>query len=283
VLRTSGTAEYNDYVYDLTARNACRANSVSTLIVTSREASSDAFVLQAIQHAEAIWLAGGDQATHLEMWCETPLAAAIQASVARGVPIGGTSSGLAIMGEYIYSAEADHKGEPHLPSIIALRDPYHSRITLGRKFLRLPFLDGVFLEPHFIQQGRHGRMGAFLSRFARENHGREVRGIGIDWKTALLVEPGGVGRVVTGPENPFGTATFFRMKASASLCEPGRPLTVLGIEAAMYRAGDRPNLARWSETDGARYHLSFIDGIPEKVLTASRSSTDPGHLPAPTD
>ncbi len=66
---------------------------------------------------------------------------------ARGVPVGGTSSGLEVMGEYLYSAEADGAVEPHLSSTRALRDPCHPRVTVRGDFLRLPHLHGVLLEP----------------------------------------------------------------------------------------------------------------------------------------
>lgn len=265
VLRTSGTAEYNDYIYDMTDPRGQAAASVATLIVTSRAASADAFVLRAIHDAEAIWIAGGDQASHLSFWRGTPVADALQARVAQGTPIGGTSSGLAVLGDYIYSAEIDRRSEPHLSSTVALRDPHHPRVTLTSGFLRVPHLDRVLLEPHFIQEGRHGRMAAFLARFAADDRGHEVRGIGIDRKTALLVEPGGAARVITGPDHPFGTATFFRLSNRAEVCEPGRPLTARAIEALVFGSGAEPDLSRWGGARGIAYQLSVVDGVPRKA------------------
>ncbi len=158
VLRTSGTDAYNDYIFNMTAPGGRRADSVATLIVTTPSASHDPFVIQTIRSAEALWIAGGDQAKHFGLWRGTPVARAINDLVASGVPVGGTSSGLAVMGEDVYSAEADGEVEPHLSSTRALRDPCHPRVTIRGDFLRLPHLDGVLLEPHFLQESRYGRM-----------------------------------------------------------------------------------------------------------------------------
>ena len=62
VIRTSGTDAYNNDVFDLTTPDGLRADSVATLIVTSRAASFDPFVVRTIRSAEALWIAGGDQA-----------------------------------------------------------------------------------------------------------------------------------------------------------------------------------------------------------------------------
>jgi cyanophycinase len=262
VLRTSGTDAYNDYIFDLTAPGGRRADSVATLIMTSRAASYDPFVIGAIRGAEALWIAGGDQSKHVAMWLGTPVADAINDLVARGVPVGGTSSGLAVMGEYVYSADADGVADAHLSSTQALRDPYHPRVTIRRGLLRLPRLDGVLLEPHFVQESRYGRMAALLARVSAERARGEVRGIGIDRKTALIVEPDGSARVITGADHRFGSATFFRFTGRPEVCEPGLPLTVRGIEALEFGPGDRPDLSRWGGEGGRSFRLSVVEGVP---------------------
>src|SRR4051812_34419719 len=68
VLRTTGTDAYNDYVYELAAPGGVRPDSVATLIVATRAASSDPFVLATLRHAEALWIAGGDQGRHVALW-----------------------------------------------------------------------------------------------------------------------------------------------------------------------------------------------------------------------
>ena len=51
-----------------------------------------------IRRAEVIFIAGGDQANYIRDWKDTPVQDAINANLAEGKPIGGTSAGLAVQG-----------------------------------------------------------------------------------------------------------------------------------------------------------------------------------------
>jgi cyanophycinase len=244
VIRTSGTDAYNDYIYAMRTATGLQVDSAATLIVRTREAASDPFAIQTIRDAESLWLAGGDQAKHVAFWRGTPVEDALHELVARGVPVGGTSSGLAVMGEYIYSAEADARDERPLSSTAALLDPFHPRLTLRKDFLRLPDLRGTILEPHFDQESRYGRMAASLARIGLECP--DARGIGIDRETALLVEPDGSARVVTGPGHSFGRVSLMRLAGPAEVIEPGGPLTARRIEVMQFGHGDDIDLRAWA-------------------------------------
>ena len=262
VLRSTGTDAYNPYIFDIDRTERAARDSVATLIVRSRTASFDRFVLDTIRNAESLWLAGGDQAKHVANWRRDPGGRRRQRPCRAGVPVGGTSSGLALMGEYAYSAAADLPADPHLSSTQALRDPFHPRLTICRDFLRFPYLDGALLEPHYVQESRFGRMAALLARVAAEGPQREVRGIGIDKQTALLLEPDGSTRVITGPDHPFGKVTLFRLTGSPEICKPGHPLTLRGMEALQFSTGDRPSLSHWGGARGTRVNLTIEKGVP---------------------
>lgn len=264
VIRTTGRDAYNSYIYNLAAPCGARPDSVTTLVIASKAAASHPFVVSTVRNAEALWIAGGDQSKHVAWWHGTPVAAAVDELAARGVPVGGTSSGLAVMGQYVYSAEADLPKAERLLSSEVLRDPFHPRVTLRRDVLRLPLLRDALLEPHFLQESRHGRMATFLARIAAGGGGggREVRGLGIDRATALLVEADGRARVITGPGHPFGRATFFRMTVPAKVCRPGEPLTVGGIAIAEFGPGATLDLKDWGSRGGAGYLLSVDAGSP---------------------
>ena len=51
-----------------------------------------------IRQAEVVFIAGGDQGNYLRGWKGTPVQDAINANIAAGKPIGGTSAGLAVLG-----------------------------------------------------------------------------------------------------------------------------------------------------------------------------------------
>src|SRR3954454_13056632 len=102
VLRAHGDDEYNAYL-----RGICHLNSVATLIIPNRKAAQDPFVAETLSHAAAIFIAGGDQANYINFWMNTPVQSALNAAIKRGVPVGGTSAGLAVLREYAYSAQGD--------------------------------------------------------------------------------------------------------------------------------------------------------------------------------
>ncbi|HEY1894944.1 MAG TPA: Type 1 glutamine amidotransferase-like domain-containing protein, partial [Terracidiphilus sp.] len=97
VLRATGDDEYNPYVQKL-----CRVNSVATLVIPGRAAAADPAVARIISQASVLFIAGGDQANYINFWMGTPVQAALNDAIRRGVPTGGTSAGLAVLGEYAY-------------------------------------------------------------------------------------------------------------------------------------------------------------------------------------
>lgn len=93
ILRATGGDDYNSYVNGL-----CKLNSVATLILPDQKATQDPAVAKIIRQAEVVFIAGGDQGNYLRGWKGTPVQDAINANIAAGKPIGGTSAGLAVLG-----------------------------------------------------------------------------------------------------------------------------------------------------------------------------------------
>ena len=194
VLRATGDDDYNPYIQPL-----CKLNSVATLILPNKEAANDPFVATTIAHAEAIFIAGGDQANYTRNWTG-PVQAEINAAIKRGVPIGGTSAGLAVLGEWAYSAEGDKPDDPNLDAKTALSDPLGPRITLTHEFLDIPVLKGVITDTHFAKRNRMGRLLVFVARIQADRSTSDICGLGVNEKTAVLVEPTGEAQIVgTGP------------------------------------------------------------------------------------
>jgi cyanophycinase-like exopeptidase len=102
VIRATGTDAYNPYIQQLCPGE----NSVATLIIPNRTAASDPFVIATIQNAEALWIAGGDQSNYINYWQGTPVQQELNGLIARGVPVGGTSAGMNVLGQFVYSAQA---------------------------------------------------------------------------------------------------------------------------------------------------------------------------------
>jgi cyanophycinase len=257
VLRASGTDAYNPYV-----RKLCPAlSSLQTLIITSREGAAQPFVAETIRKASAVFIAGGSQDNYINFWKGTPVEDAINAAIKKGVPVGGTSAGLAVLGEYSFAALKDT-----VKSSEALPNPFHERVAITRDFLHVPFLEGKITDSHFVARDRMGRLIAFLARIAADGWTRTPYGIGIDEKTAVLMDANGNARV-TGT----GAAYFLRTPGPPEKCAPNvaltyRDITVYRLTA---RAG-RFDVKSWTGSGGVAYQLSAEDGVVKSTLAGNK-------------
>jgi cyanophycinase len=256
ILRSHGTDAYNAYV-----RGLCPLNSVATLIVPSREAAADPAVAEIISKAEAIFIAGGDQAEYINFWRGTAMQTALNEAIARGVPEGGTSAGLAVQGEYIYSAQNDRPKDPNLSSAAALADPFDRQMALVHGFLKIPLLATTITDSHFVRRDRLGRLLAMMARILQDPKVKELKGIGIDEGTAVLIEANGKAKVVG-----VGAAYFLRADKSAAL-RPGLPLEFGPVTAAKVAAGSVFDLSGW-KGEGQTYTYSVHAGIVHSSVGA---------------
>src|SRR5262245_3416794 len=248
VIRVTGTDAYNPYIQQL-----CPAeHSVATLIIPNRTAASDPFVLSSIQNAEALWIAGGDQSNYINFWKGTPVETALQGLIARGVPIGGTSAGMNVLSQFIYSAQASQG----VTSSQALADPFSRYITLDRDFVSISTVAGLIGDPHFVTRDRMGRDLAFLCRINLNGWSATPRGISIDEQTALLVDDNGNATVVG-----VSTVYFLEAPGPAQLCQSKTPLTYQNIAVYRISAGGTFNLGSWSGTGGVSYSVSANAGV----------------------
>lgn len=245
VLSASGEDEYNS---DFHA--ACPGNSVTTLVITSPEGGNDPFVADKIREAHAIFISGGDQSNYVKFWTGKAVQKEINADVARGVPLGGISAGLAVQGEFVFTAMQDTVKSPE-----ALANPYDSHVTLVRDFLTIPILKGVITDSHFSQRERMGRSIAFLARILQDGWAREVHGIGIDETTAVLVDETGHARVVGK-----NSAYFMTLDHRPENCTDGKPLTVRHVKVLKLSAGDTFDLKSWTAAGGASFEVNVVDG-----------------------
>lgn len=248
VLRATNYDDYNAYIQKL-----CKVNSVATIVLPSRAAANDPFVAKAIREASAIFISGGDQANYINYWMGTPVEAAVNEAIARGVPIGGTSAGLAVLGEYAYSAQGDKPDDPNLDGKTAMGDPFGRQITVVHGFLNIPILKGMITDTHFATRNRMGRLLVFLARLNAD--GKDVRGIGVEQRAAVLLEPDGEARVVG-----HGSAYFVTLKKPAGVLAAGRPMTLHNVEVLTVKPGHVFNVKTW-QGDAAQYTLNVDAGV----------------------
>jgi cyanophycinase len=248
VIRATGTDAYNPYIQQLCPNE----NSVATLIIPNRTAASDPFVISTIQSAEALWIAGGDQSNYINYWKGTPVQDSLNGLIAGGVPIGGTSAGMNVLSQFIYSAQASQG----VTSSQALADPFTRYITLDRDFANLSILQGIIADPHFVTRDRMGRDLAFMCRIYTNAWSNAPRDIAIDERTALLIDGRGNATVV-------GSSTVYFMQAPGApqVCQPKTPLTYSDISVYRINASGTFNLSMWTGKGGTAYTVSANAGV----------------------
>ncbi len=251
ILRAHGDDDYNPYVQGL-----CKTNSVATLIIPDRAAAVDPAVAEIIRHAEAVFVAGGDQSLYVKFWQGTPVQDAINANVAAGKPIGGTSAGLAILGEFSYGAMND-PDDSELHSKEALPNPYHRQVTLVRNFLKLPYLQNTLTDSHFATRDRMGRTLVFLARIMQDGWSKTPHEVAIDEKSAVLVEADGEATVVGTGKGAY----FLRPTHPPEVCKDGVPLTFEGVTVYRVPSGGHFDLTDWKGKGDVSYSLSVEHGL----------------------
>jgi cyanophycinase len=259
---------YNSYISKLGG-----TNSVATLEIPSRAGAMDPAVSQIIESADALFIAGGAQNDYLNFWKGTPVQTAIAADISRGTPVGGTSAGTDVIGQFIYSALNNS-----VTSSAALANPFNSDMTFDENFVSspglLPFLNNTLVDTHFITEDRLGRMTAFLARVDSNGWSQHKKpmGIGINEQTALLITPDGNAQVIgnakaTSPPQ----VDFFETPGLPQVCQPNEPLTYFPIQEETVLPGGTFDLsdwaASWQVTNAYTTHATIT--VTNGVLSSS--------------
>jgi len=296
VIRAAGTDAYNPYIYYSDAAQTTSTTvadqwvggaslgltSVETLVIPSVAAANDAFVNYVVSKAHAVFIAGGDQADYINNWKGTRLDQTLQALIRNNVPIGGTSAGLAVLGQFDFAAL-----NGTVTSTQALSNPYNKYMTLDPNplsltggFLAPPVLPNTVLDSHLDSRDRMGRLITFVARLVAPSSSfgcpggilasgtsssATARGIGLDVETALLVQENKsvntvTARIVTNPSTTSQSAVYFvRPSNPPTACAAGKPLTMTTVEIKKLADSDTVfNLSSWTGVAG--YHVDAISG-----------------------
>ena len=240
VIRASGADGYNEPLIRMGAKN------VSSIVIKSREASQDLKLLTMVKNAEGIFFAGGDQSKYTKFLAETPLASEINKAAERGVPIGGSSAGLAILGEFYFPAHKDT-----ITSDQTLADPYDHRLILEKRLLRLPHLNNLITDSHFRNRDRMGRLITFMARLLTDKWSRQVRGVGLDENVAIGIDANGIGEVFADS----GHAYLLEAKSRPNSCSKSTPLTFDSVTVRKLPGDTKFDFKNWDDTKTRSYTL----------------------------
>jgi cyanophycinase len=249
ILRAS-TADADAQQENEEIKALCPLNSVATIVFAGRDDSADPRLLEIIHRAETIFLAGGDQSNYVRFWQDTPVEDALNGHIAAGKPIGGSSAGLAVLGEFSFSSMIDTIHSPE-----ALANPYGNKVTLSRDFLRIPLLAGTITDTHFAKRDRMGRLIVFLARILEDGWADRPRAIAVEENSAVLLESGGSATVV-------GKAPAYFLEATQKprVCRSGTPLGMPAVSVHRTLPGGIFDVKKWTGRDGDDYQISAESG-----------------------
>jgi cyanophycinase-like exopeptidase len=275
VLRATGSDGYNSYLYSGLGINV---NSVETIVCNNTNASSDAYVINKINQAEAIWFAGGNQWTYINYWRNSPVSQAINLAIQeRNIVIGGTSAGMAIQGKYYFSAE-----NGTVTSNTATLNPYANTVTVdSTAFIQNEILQNVITDTHFDNPDRKGRLVSFLARIYTD-YGVSGYAIACDEYTAVCVDTAGQARVFGGFPSYDDNAYFIQVNCELTnpdpeICSPGNALTwnhngeaVKAFKIKGNATGSNIfDLNLWeSSSSGTWYNWSVANGVFQESVGA---------------
>ena len=265
VIRASGSDGYNSYLFSELGVNV---NSVETIVFNNANAASDEYVLDRIRKAEAIWIAGGNQANYVNYWRNNAVANEINLGLGdRNIVIGGTSAGMAILGSSYFSA-----ANGTINSSSALGNPYSTQMTVEHApFIDVPYLENVITDTHYDNPDRRGRHMAFLAR-AMTDTGETFRGIACDEYTAVCIDENGIASIY-GIYPDFDDNAYFLVPNcglpdnSPENCTNGQALTwnrngtavkvfaVKGTPTGLYSI----DLNNWTTSDGGEWQDWSVD------------------------
>ncbi|MCX8080464.1 MAG: T9SS type A sorting domain-containing protein [Bacteroidia bacterium] len=221
VIRASGGSGYNSYMMSL----GLTLNSVETLVIPSVSAANHPYVRDKIRNAEALFIAGGNQWNYVQFWKNTSVDSAIHYLIhVRKVPVGGTSAGMAILGQAYYNASAGS-----VTSSVALNNPLGPMITLGNNdFIRHPLMFRTITDTHYDNPDRRGRHITFLARLMNDSLGRTYFGIACDEYTSVCMDSSGIckvyGEFPTYDDNAYFLLPNCAMPNDAEICMQNQPL-----------------------------------------------------------
>lgn len=210
VLRASGSNGYNAPIFAMNG-----VDSVETLVITERRDALKQPVVSAIQNAEVIFFAGGDQCNYVKNFKGTRTEPAIESVYRRGGSIGGTSAGLAVQSEFVFDGCSGST-----TSAEALANPYHASISFTYNLFAWNNLQKTLTDTHFQQRDRMGRLMTFLARQIKDGISANALGIAVNEATSIVIDENGLAKVLGS-----GAAYFVLADHAPEVCDAKQPLT----------------------------------------------------------
>ncbi|OYT17716.1 MAG: hypothetical protein B7C24_01135 [Bacteroidetes bacterium 4572_77] len=177
-------------------KNECGASFAKNFKIGNNSVADSQTTYDSLMTYDVIFFKGGDQWSYYNIYKNTKTSAAIQDKYNDGGVICGTSAGLAILSEVVFTAK---KGSVYPDECI--ENPNNQYVTLKDDFLNL--YNNYIFDSHFMDRGRSGRLIGFLANW-NLNYQKIISGIGVDETTALAISSNNMATVYgTGAVNIY--------------------------------------------------------------------------------
>ncbi len=188
--------------------NECGAISATNFNISSPATADAQATYDDLMSYDVIFLKGGDQYNYYSTYKNTKTQQAIVDKYNAGGVICGTSAGLAVLSEVIFTAK---NGTVYPDECI--EDPMNTGIALADDFLGL--FPGYLFDSHFTRRARFPRLVAFMANW-KFNRDEDVIGLGVDEMTAIAIGKDNVGTVYG-----IGAAAIYEAKNSSVFSQDG--------------------------------------------------------------
>jgi len=266
VIRTDDSEEYQDFIYN----EVGYVDSCHTLVINTTDYANSDYTEQVILNAEAIWIAGGNQTEYYDLWNGTKVENALESAIEnRSALIGGTSAGMAVLGDIDYIPQ-----NLGVRSSEALMDPYHDYMKKRKEdfFNGIPYLDKVITDTHLSERDRIGRTITFLARNIEDNKTNvtEARVITCDESTTVCIDENGSAEIY-GWDGYTDYAFFIRAETKPDRCISKEPLYWKDA-VEVYKVKGKPygnntfDLKDWNGTGGKWEDIDVINGTLDNYI-----------------
>jgi len=202
--------------YERIFRNLGARSAVSLPFETRADAERDD-LLDLLEQATGVFLTGGNQLQLSTILGGTPVAKAIRRLNARGVTVGGTSAGAAILSEHMIAF--GQGGATPIAGLASLAPGFG-------------LTNRLVIDQHFRQRDRLGRLLSVLA------YNPFAVGIGLDEDTAAFIDPNdvihveGAGAITIVDVSRLEHSSMGHAKSGQALCLTGIQLHILTRSAA---------------------------------------------------
>jgi cyanophycinase len=198
----------------------CGASFAREFGVSTRDSADSQVLYDTLLTYQAIFFRGGDQYEYYELYRNTKLQQAVIHLYESGGTICGTSAGMHILSEVVFTAQ---NGTAYPDDCI--ENPNNQDVKLANDFFQ--FMPGYLFDTHFAERARFGRLTAFMANY-KLNKGLSVTGIGMDDMTCMTVDTNNLGTVYgTGCANIYKPGAGFSLNSNKLLVDSMQVIQLL--------------------------------------------------------